>query len=164
METGNPDTSHLKGPCSLGAQNPTPASPECCLQSYFLPFHQTPIKHTNCCTEFLGWFVFFSRGSSCLFFISNTEKVPWALWCSPRSSPFSHAHPLSPTLTALLPAANLLQGQHFFPTQTINIQLLACSAEPEESSTSFIFRQFLLSDIRSPVISKLARHSSTQLN
>lgn len=111
METGNPDTPHLKGPCSSGAQNPTPASPECCLQSYFLPFRQTPIKHTNGCREFLGWFVFFFCGSSCLFFISNTEKGPWALRCSPRSSPFSHTHcpssrSKSTSRTALFPHPN----------------------------------------------------------
>lgn len=137
-----------RAPFLRGSKHFTPASPEWYLQSYFLPFAKTPIKHTNCCREFLGWFFFFPVDLLSLFFISNTEKSP-----GPCGAP--HTHPLSPTLTALLPTANLLQRQHFFPHQTINIQFLACSAEPEESSASFIFRQFIWHQV--PVISKLSK-------
>lgn len=70
------------------------------------------------------------------FFISNTEKVPWALWGSP------HSWPLLPTLTALLPTANLFQGQHFFffNEQLTLIEFLGCSAELEELFASVTFR------------------------
>lgn len=110
METGNPDTPHLKGPCSSGAQNPTPASPECCLQSYFLPFRQTPIKHTNGCREFLGWFVFFSVDLLVCFLFQILKKAP-GLCGAPHAHPFSHthcpsSHSKSTSRTALFPHPN----------------------------------------------------------
>lgn len=160
MEMENPDTSHLKGPCSLEAQNPTPASPDWCLQSYFFSLLPNPNKTHQLLQRI--------SGLVCCFFC-----FPWIFlfvfyfkyWKSPLGSAvLPTLIPFLPHSLPFFPQQIYFKDSTFLPTQTINIQFLAFSAEPEESSASFIFRQFLLSDIRSPVISKLARHSSTQLN
>lgn len=94
MEVGSPATSPIKGPCSLDTQGPTPATPDWCLQS-FLPFPQTPIKHTSCFRVFLGWVLcaFFSFS----FLFQILKKSPGLCGAPHTHCPSPHSRSVSRT-------------------------------------------------------------------
>lgn len=70
------------------------------------------------------------------FFCGSSFLFYFKYWKSPLGSVGL------PTLTALLPTANLFQGQHFFffNEQLTLIEFLGCSAELEELFASVTFR------------------------
>lgn len=110
---GSPVISCIKGPYSLELKAPHQLFPWMVSSVSFSSLSPNPNK-THQLLQNISGLCFFVGRLLFFFFISNTEKVSWALWGSPRS------WPPFPTLTALLPTANLFQGQHFFQG-TINI-------------------------------------------